>query len=124
METQKNTLADLLLVEVHRGWSRQTLVVGDQAGAAVPFATVLGKVTASGVYVPLAPAAEDGSQNAAAILLDDLPAVSDDTRAAALRRGAVVNPAALVWPAGITGAQKSAALALLEVNGIIAQPVL
>lgn len=124
METQKNTLADLLLVEVHRGWSRQTITVGDQAGGAVPFATVLGKVTATGLYVPLAPAAQDGSAAAAAVLIDDLPAVADDMPAAALCRGAVVNTDALVWPAGIAAGQKAAAIAALEALGIVAKAVL
>jgi len=75
--------------------------------------TVLGRITATGKYVILAPSATDGSQTAAAILFDDADASAADVTAVAIVRLAEVIAAALVWPDGITAAQKSAALATL-----------
>lgn len=124
METEKNNLADLLLIEVHRGWSRESGTLAAQGGADVVLGTVLGKITATDKYSPLAPAASDGSQTAAAVLIEDELAVAADRTAPLLRRGAVVNAAALVWPAGITAPQKTAALAQLEAIGIVARAVL
>jgi hypothetical protein len=86
-----------------------------QAGA------VLGKVTASGKYKVLAPAAVDGSEAAAGILYDAVDASSADSEAVAIVRLAEVNAAELVWPAGITGGQKTTALGQLVALTIIAR---
>lgn len=72
-------------------------------------------------YVPLAPAATDGSQHAAAICIDEKAASTADQLIAIVARGAVVDPTFLVWPAGITASQQAAALATLKALGIIAR---
>ncbi len=83
--------------------------------------TVLGKITASGKFTNLTPAANDGSQNAAAILFDNARAAAADVKGVVVARMAEVKAAELVWPAGITDAQKAAALASLAAVNIIAR---
>lgn len=87
--------------------SGQTLVAG----------TVVGKITASGKYTQLAPAASDGSQNAAAIIFGDLDASAGDEPGNFMAHGEVIDPR-LTWPAGITTVQKDAAIAALRTIGI------
>lgn len=123
MENSKPTLADLVLVEVHRAWTRQLVTLAGPL-TAQPMGLVVGKVSASGKYVPLAPGASNGSQIAAGVLIEDLPTSPADVKRVALLRGAVVNQAALVWPAGITDPQKTAAVAQLEAAGVLARDVL
>lgn len=99
--------------------SRETVTIA--SGANLEPATVLGKVTASGKHTILAPAATDGSQNAAAILYGHAKAAAADVQAVAVVRMAEVKSAELVWPAGITAPQKTAALAELAALLIIAR---
>jgi Bacteriophage lambda head decoration protein D len=66
-----------------------------QSGAALPSGQVLGKITSSGKYVARNPAATDGSQHAAGILYNGLPAATGDVKAAAHVRLCEVNAAAL-----------------------------
>lgn len=80
---------------------------------------VLGKVTASSKYVPLAPAATDGSQNAAAILFDNVDASATDRAAVITARDTEVRGSSLTWPAGISAPNKAAALAALAALGIV-----
>ncbi|UGB26361.1 head decoration protein [Methylorubrum sp. B1-46] len=82
---------------------------------------VLGRITASSKLVPLAPAASDGSQTAAAVLLENVDATAADQRVVVLARHAEVVIQSLEWPAGITETQKSAALAALEAKGVVAR---
>ena len=62
----------------------------------IPAGTVLGKVTASGKYKPYASSAEDGTQNAKAVLLQTVKGVSGDVKAPVLLCG-------LVRRGGLTG---------------------
>ncbi|MEV4609766.1 head decoration protein [Neorhizobium sp. LMR1-1-1.1] len=82
---------------------------------------VLGRITASKKLVPIAPAASDGSQNAAAILFEACDATAADVRRTITSRDAEVQAAVLVWPAGVTDVQKTAALAQLAALGIAAR---
>ena len=82
---------------------------------------VLGRVTATGKFRPLAPAASDGTQTAAAIILQNADATSADVTVVNLKRRAQVVLQSLVWPAGINATQKAAALASLETLGIVAR---
>lgn len=83
--------------------------------------TVLGKITASGKFVQLAPAASDGSEAAAAVLYDDVDATAADRPGVVHLRDAEIKSAALVWPAGITTNQKTTALGQLAALGLIAR---
>lgn len=114
---ESNTLGDLLKYEAPNLFSRESIIVG--AGANLTLGTVLGRVTASGKYVILAPAASDGSQTAAGVLLGDAAAASADAKGLILARHGIVADHALVWPGGITNAQKTAAISQLEAKGIL-----
>lgn len=70
-----------------------TLILGQNLGAG----RVLGKITASGKYTALAPAAVDGSQTAAGILLAAVDATAADKTAGALVREAEVIDTELDW---------------------------
>jgi hypothetical protein len=99
--------------------SRETVIV--LSGQNLQAAAVLGKITASGKYKVLDPAASDGSQTAAGVLYDAVDASAVDAEGVVIVRLAEVNAAELVWPAGITGGQKTAALGQLVALNIIAR---
>jgi hypothetical protein len=99
--------------------SRETITV--LSGQNLQAAAVLGKVTASGKYKVLAPAAVDGSEVAAGILYDAVDASAADAEGVVIIRLAEVNAAELVWPAGITAGQKTTALGQLAAVNIIAR---
>ena len=99
--------------------SRETITV--LSGQNLQAAAVLGKITASGKYKVLAPAAVDGSEVAAGILYDAVDASAADTEGVAIVRLAEVNAAEFVWPASITGGQKTTALGQLASLNIIAR---
>jgi Bacteriophage lambda head decoration protein D len=99
--------------------SRETITV--LSGQNLTAAAVLGKITASGKYKALDPAASDGSQTAAGILYDAMDASAADAEGVAVVRLAEVNAAELVWPAGITAGQKTTALGQLAALNIIAR---
>lgn len=70
-------------------------------------------------YVALDLAADDGAQVAAAILRAEVDATAADGRGVGIVRLAEVTSDRLIWPAGITAPQKSAAVATLARNHII-----
>jgi hypothetical protein len=76
----------------------------------------------TGKYVLHDNAATDGSQNAAAVLLEDADATAADAPAIALVRGpAVVADGALIFKAGISAQNRAAAIAALAGLGIVAR---
>ena len=79
--------------------------------------TVIGRVTATGVYVPHAPAASDGSQNACGILLEDTVSGTTAEPTVLVVHGDVVG-AGLIWAEGITEAQKASAITSLQGVGV------
>lgn len=82
--------------------------------------TILGKVTATGIYKPLDPAAVDGSQNFAAINYSRRPANAGATqRGAGTVREATVNANLLVYEVAVSGPQKAAIEAAMAAKGII-----
>ena len=124
MQTERNYLSDLLMACVMAAWSIQSETLKSLAGADAKLGTVLGKNTATGKWEPLNPAANDGTQIAAAVLLEERIAVAADTRVPLLRRGGVISAGKVIWPAGITAAQKASAIAKLDERGIVIQAVL
>jgi hypothetical protein len=72
----------------------------------------------SGKFVQINPTAVDGSQHAAGVLLNTAAALSGDVRRPVLRRFGLVDRSYLLWPTGILGDQKTAALAELLAAGI------
>lgn len=92
-----------------------TLIAGQKLVAG----TVLGKITASGKYTTLAPAAVDGSQTAAGILVFDTDATSADKVTAIIARGAEVNNAELNWGTLNGGQITTATTQLAAINSPI-----
>lgn len=80
---------------------------------------VCASVTASGKRTPLNTAASDGSQTADSILFTSVDASGGDKPAVFTTRHTEVNDAELIWPAGISGPNKTAAIAALKTKGII-----
>lgn len=115
---QRKTIADILLLEVRAGWTKQRVLL--KAGLVYALGTVLA-LDATKKFVPLDPAAEDSEKDAVAVLGEEVDATDADALGVAIKRGAVVDVAELVWPAGITDVQKTAALEQLEVFGIVAE---
>jgi hypothetical protein len=86
-------------------------IVGDKFLITVAAGT--GKLTI------LAPAAADGSQVAAGILVAPVDASAADVPCVILSRYAEVNGYELTWPAGISAGNKATAIAQLQAQGIV-----
>lgn len=103
-----------------QAYNRAVVVYNGTAGNLV-IGTVLGKVTASGKYKVAVQNAADGSQNADAILLQDVTVpLNTDTKLLVMVKGpSVVSKAALVLDASFDlQAEKDAVYAALEAKGI------
>ncbi|NKJ79641.1 head decoration protein [Rhizobium leguminosarum] len=119
METfSYKTDADIVKDEGKNRFSRDSDTLASGSGV-VKIGTVLGKVNATGKFKPLAPAASDGTQLAAAIILQNANATSADITVVNLKRRAQVVRQELVWPAGITDAQIKTAIDQLAALGIV-----
>ena len=117
--TEGRYAGEFIVSEGNGKISRETITV--LSGQSLQAGAVLGKVTASGKYKALDPAAADGSQIAAGILYDAVDAAAADAEGVAVVRLAEVNAAELVWPAGITAGQKTTALGQLATLTVIAR---
>ena len=89
------------------------------SGQVLVAGTVLGKITASGKYKILAPAATDGTEAAAGVLWGAVDATGADKQGLAVRRLRELKNAVISWPAGITSPQKVTAIAQLEARMIL-----
>ena len=119
MLTEGKHAGGFLVWEVLRDYSRETVTIASGAGKLEP-GTVLGKITTGGKYTTLAPAATNGSQNAAGILWDKVDASAADAPGVIMLRGpAIVNRHEIIWPDGATEAQITAATTALATIGII-----
>ena len=112
-----NNLGDLLKYEAPQLYSRDTITVA--SGQNLSLGTVVGIKTSDGKARILAPAATDGTETAAGVLLQPVNATSADTKGVMVARHALVADTALVWPAGITTNQKATAIAQLKGLGIL-----
>lgn len=81
-----------------------TIASGETLAARTP----LGQVTASGKFVAWDPAANDGSEKAVRLSLYAVDASAADAEAQLIDGGSF-NPELVVWPDGVTAAQKLAA---------------
>lgn len=106
-----------LLTEANGQRSRANKTIPSGAGIIVS-GQVCATVTATGAVVPLAPAASDGSQNANCISMYKYNATSAAVMGAFIDNDAEVKEEELVWPVGISGPQKLAAVASLRAAGI------
>jgi hypothetical protein len=108
--------------EIPQLFSRDQITLANAGGSAVTLlsGTILGKLTTSGNFVQVAPAASDGSQTAAGLLLLDTVVPASGTAAAvAITRDAVVADTGIIYPAGATTNQKTAAVQQLAALGVI-----
>ena len=119
--TEANNLGDLLKYEAPNLYSRDRVTVA--AGQNLALGTVVGSVTATGQVKVLDPSASDGTELPSGVLLGAIDArLADRPDGLIVARHAVVADTALIWPAGITPAEKNAALATLKSLGILARP--
>jgi hypothetical protein len=103
--------------------SRDRVVIKGGTGN-LPVATILGKIAATGKYVPANKNATDGSQVAIAILGDDIDATGDDVIAAVIARNAEVRAGDLVYdPSIVTRDDKFIVWAALSSKDIIVRAV-
>ena len=115
---QPQTLGDLLKYEAPNLYSRETDTVS--AGQKLALGTVLGRDTTSSKLKAFDPDATDGSEIAIGVLAGDVDAtLIDRDDALVIARHAIVARGALVWPTGITAAQKAAAIAQLTFLGVL-----
>ena len=111
-------LGDLLKYEAPNLYSRDRVTV--TSGQNLPLGTVLGIVTASGKYKQIDPSAEDGTQVAAAVLLQACDAtLADRDDGLVVARHAILADYALAWPEAVTNAEKLTALAQIKALGVI-----
>lgn len=98
-----------------RSRQHETLVAGNNLKAG----TVLGRVTTGGKLTAHTPGASDGSQNAVAILFDDVDATAEDKRVVVLARDFEADGKVLIWASGITNTQKNTAIAAFAAQGVV-----
>ena len=112
-------LPDLTVGTAYAG-GHLNLTVADGATDFVVGDTFAIEVSGDGKAVSLDPAAVDGTAEAIGIVAFDVTAPDGaDVEATAILRDAVLADRAIVWPAGVSEAAKAAAIADLEVRGIL-----
>jgi hypothetical protein len=119
---EPKTLGDVIVRELSGDFTFQAETVLNPGGAAATLEVglVLGRVTASGKLVPHAPGAADGSQNAIAVLAERVTlAASGEARKLTISRMAILRDTQVVWAGGISGPQKTAAIAALDARHIL-----
>ena len=115
-KTEPNTLGDGIKWEEGGSYSREKIVVA--SGNSVACLEVVGKKTVGGKCVPLAPAASDGSEAAAGIMVAAINATTADQAGVIVNDHAMAAMDNLVWPDGISAGEKTTAIAELEALGI------
>jgi len=115
--TESANLGDLLKYEAPSLYSRDAVTVA--SGQNLVLGTVVGIKTADGKVHALDPAATDGVENAAGVLLQAVDATGADAQGVMIARHAVVSDNVLVWPAGITAGQQTAAINQLKDRGLL-----
>jgi len=117
VQNESNYLGDWLKFEEDNLYSRDEVTVA--SGQNLATGTVVGIITTSGKVTQLAPAANDGSENAAGVLLNAVDASAGDQPGVIIARHAICSDEGLTWPGSITAPQKAAALSQLKTLGIL-----
>ena len=116
--TEAMNLGDLLKFEAPNLYSRDRVTVA--SGQNLALGTVVGIVTANGKAKQFDPSAEDGTQVAAAVLLQACDAtLADRDDGLVVARHAILADYALAWPEAVTNAEKLTALAQIKALGVI-----
>ncbi len=111
--------SDWLKQEAENYRSRDTAIIASGSGK-LKSGQVLGKLTASGKYVPNAATGSDGSQTAVAVLAFPVDATSSDAKAVVVAREATASHNGLTWGSTINDATKrAAAISQLKAVGIL-----
>lgn len=117
--TEGRKPAEGILSEANGQRSRENVVIAAGSGVIAPM-TVLGKVNASGKFIPSAIGATDGSEIAVAIAIYGCDATAADQKVAALGRDAEVRGSALTYHSTVdTAPERAAKAAQLAAVGII-----
>jgi len=114
----RKTTGHYLVSEAAGYRSREQVMIASGAGIQKAGA-VLGKITASGKYLPYDPAGADGTENAAAILFEGCDATSADVRRTVTARDSEIHVDVLEWADGVDDGEKNTALTALAALGII-----
>lgn len=104
--------------EAHYARSREQITLAATA-VALPSGTALGKVTATGLYVPIAPAAVDGSQNFAGFLWERREISAGTQRAVAHVRDSEINGREVTFVNALTAPQLATFEASAASAGVI-----
>ena len=116
--TQPKNLGDVLKYEAPNLYSREIDTVA--AAQNLGIGTVVGRDTTTAKLKAFDPDATDGSEIAIGVLGNDVDAtLIDRDDALLIARHAIVARGALVWPSGITPAQKASAEAHLTFLGVL-----
>lgn len=119
-QTESNYAGGYIVSEASGTRSRELLTLA--AEQTIKAGQVLGKVTANGQYVAMDPAAEDGSEVAAAIAYDAASTgVGETLQIVAHVRDMEFNDAELAFPDGIAAPDRAAAITELAALGMIAR---
>lgn len=115
---ESNNLGDLLKYEAPNLYSRDMATVA--AGQQLSLGSVVAFESAANKLHALDPKAEDGTQIAVGILATDVDArLIDVDNALFIARHAIVSRAAIVWPEGMTSAEKATATSQLKTLGVL-----
>lgn len=114
--TEGQHRAEFFLTDVEKNLSYEVVTL---TGGDYPAGKVLGQVTATGKFTEHDPGAADGTEVAAAILVDNVDASAADQSALVLNYHAAVKGASLQWKTGITAGQKTTAEGELAANNRI-----
>lgn len=111
-------LADLLKYEAPNLYSRDEVVVA--ASQTLALGAVVGRITATREIVALDPAANDGREIAAGVLIEAVTTTATERRRSVIvARHATVFGGALVFAPTLTAEQTAAALAQLAALGVL-----
>lgn len=119
MTTLTETLhaGEFIVSEANGTRSREKITL--LSGESVAAGAVLGKVTASGKYIPRIAAAVDGSEVAAAVAWDAIDASAADVDGVVVFRDAEINGAEIGWEAAISAPNLALGITELAAVGIV-----
>ncbi|MGE3175915.1 MAG: head decoration protein [Vicinamibacterales bacterium] len=120
-KTEGRHAAEFLVSESPGSISRDEATVTVAATTTLKAGMVLGRLTATGKYVPYDNAGSDGSEAAYGVLLDEVANATGapvDVEATVINWGAEVRYSSLEWASGLVDADKDAAAVDLLARGI------
>ncbi|WP_067515600.1 head decoration protein [Endozoicomonas ascidiicola] len=117
VKTESVYTGEFLVSEGNNSISREQVAFA--ANLTMKPGTVIAMVSATGLFQPLDPSADDGTQNALGVLYAGKVTDASGGDGVIIARLAEVVDSLLIWPAGITDEQKAAAVNQLAALDII-----